>query len=502
MKKMFETKYGYFDKRGSYIIKTPTTPKPWINVISNGTYGLTFSQSGGGFSWYIHSNFNRINRWFQDLIKDDWGKYIYIKDNKSKDYWSLTYMPTKPNYKSYQVKHSFGYSEVEANYNDISSKYRIFIPMENSLEVWQIKLKNQSNITKDLSLFTYFEWSLGDAPDTHREFFKTFIETEFKNETIYAEKRLWSVIKNHKGEHWNSSWDYVAYHFSNLKVKSYDTEKENFIGEYGDLKTPKVLFDGKLKNCTGKYNDSIGSLEVKVTLQPGEEKDVIFVMGIDTKKQNINKIKSYFSNIKNVENEFEKVKNYWENLFNQVKVETPDESLNLFLNKWLKYQAISCRIWGRAAYYQQSGAYGFRDQLQDSQIFLPINPDLTKKQILMHAGHQFFDGRVHHWWHPITNEGLVNNISDSLLWMPFLTYRYLKETADFKILDEQIKYYDKGSDHLYRHCVKAFEVVLSRMSKRFLPFIGGGDWNDGLNAVGTFWKGESVWLGFFFYHIS
>lgn len=500
MGRFFETKYGYFDDEGSYIIKTAMTPKPWINVISNGSYGLTFSQNGGGFSWYIHSNFNRINRWFQDLVKDDWGKYIFIKDQKRDKFYSISYKPSMAKFKKYEVKHSFGYSEISTEYNDIKSNYCIFVPMDYSLEVWHVKLKNLSREKRHFSLFTYLEWSLGDAPDNHREFYKTFIETSKEKSILLANKRMWN-LENHKGEHLNRSWDWTAYHFANTKIKSFDTDKENFIGKYQELSSPVISKEGKLKNSLGKYNDSIASLQTDIILKGGEEKEVIFVLGLDKKKSNIFKIKKYFSNINNVKKELNKVKDYWKELFKKAEVNTPDKSLNLLLNKWLKYQAISCRIWGRAAYYQQSGAYGFRDQLQDSQIFLPLDPHLTRNQIKMHAEHQFKEGTVFHWWHPITNDGLKNNISDNLLWLPFILSRYLKETADFKFLDEKIKYYDKGSDILYIHCLKTFEVVLTRMSKRYLPLIGSGDWNDGLNAVGTLWKGESIWLGFFFCHI-
>lgn len=501
MTKYYETKYGYFDDEGSYNIKTAMTPKPWINVISNGTYGLTFSQNGGGFSWYIHSNFNRINRWFQDMVKDDWGKFIFIKDNTKDKFWSISYKPTMPRFKKYHVKHSFGYSEILSEYNGVQSNYSVFVPLNDSLEVWTVKIKNTSKEVRNLSLFTYLEWSLGDAPDSHREFFKTFIETDCKNEVIQATKRMWGSVKGPKGGHNNKTWDYVAYHFSGNKLKNFDTEKENFIGKYRELSDPIVADKGKLKKSLGKYNDSIGSLQVDIKLNPGQEKEVIFVLGIDKNKNNISKIKKYYSDSKNVQKELDKVKDFWKKTTEKVEVETPDKSLDLLVNKWLKYQAISCRIWGRAAYYQQSGAYGFRDQLQDSQIFLPLNSKLTKKQIKLHAEHQFQNGTVLHWWHPITDEGLINKMSDNLYWLPFLLYRYLKETADYKFLDEKIKYYDKGSDTLYNHCLQTFNVLEKRMSKRFLPLIGAGDWNDGLNAVGPDWKGESIWLGFFVAHI-
>ncbi len=497
---LFRTKYGYFDSDGSYIINTPITPKPWINVISNGKYGMTLSQTGSGFSWYIHSGFNRITRWFQDLIKDDWGKYFYIKDNNSNKFWSPAFQPVKSKYDFYKVKHSFGYSVIETKKNGIKTETTVFVPMDKSLEVWKIKIANTTGKKRSLSLYSYLEWGLGVAPDNAREFYKIFIETKYKNDVIIASKRLWS-LKNKKGQHFNRNWEYIAYNFSSRKPSNYDTEKENFIGKYRDLAEPIVMNNGKLKKSLGKWNDSISSLQVNLQLLPNQEKEIVFVIGLDKKESNIFKMKKYFSSIKNVYLELEKVKEHWNKIFKSVEVQTPDDSINLYVNKWLKYQAISCRIWGRSAYYQQGGAYGFRDQLQDSQIFLPINSDVTKAQIKLHAEHQFSDGIVYHWWHPITEEGLRNDITDNLLWLPFLTYRYLIETNDLKFLDEVIRYNDKGKDTLYKHCLKAFEVVTGRMSKRFLPLIGAGDWNDGLNAVGTEWKGESIWLGFFLYYI-
>ncbi len=497
MKKLFKNKYGYFDEDGSYVITKEKTPAPWINVISNGKYSLTISQAGGGFSWYIHSNFNRITRWFQDLIKDDWGKFIYIKDKKSGDIFSPTYQPTKVKFDSYKVKHSFGYTEFDSTYKELAMKYTIFVPIDDSLEVWILRIKNKSKETKSLSIYSYFEWALGDAPDNHREFFKTFIETEFKNDMLLARKRLWNVDSRNR---LNRNWDYIAFHTLNSNINSYDTDKINFIGKYGTIEKPEGLFKG-LKKKTGKYLDPVGILQKNITIKSGEEKEVIFLLGLSKDIKEINRFKKYYYNSQNVYKELNRVKEFWNNIFSRLEIKTPDNSFNLFVNKWLKYQAISGRLWGRAAYYQQSGAYGFRDQLQDSQIFLPIVPELTKRQILLHAEHQFSDGSVLHWWHPIAEEGLKNDISDNLLWLPFMVYRYLLETDDFSILNIIVKYYDKGKGTLYQHCLKAFEKVRSRISKRFIPLIGEGDWNDGMNAVGKEWKGESFWLGMFYFYI-
>lgn len=186
---------------------------------------------------------------------------------------------------------------------------------------------------------------------------------------------------------------------------------------------------------------------------------------------------------------------------NTTFVQTPSTSFNYLTNTWLKYQAISGHMWARTGYYQQSGAYGFRDQLQTSQIWLLINPDKMREHLILNARHQFSSGKVLHWWHPISDEGLKTEMTDDLLWLPFMLIRYLKETADFELLQEQIPYYDSGDDSLLVHCFKAIDVVFSRFSSRGIPLIGEGDWCDGFSAVGLDWKGESFWLGMFLYKI-
>ncbi|MFW6119504.1 MAG: GH36-type glycosyl hydrolase domain-containing protein [Petrotogales bacterium] len=211
----------------------------------------------------------------------------------------------------------------------------------------------------------------------------------------------------------------------------------------------------------------------------------------------MDKIISYYNNPDNVEYELKKIRKMWTGFFDKTWIETPDQGFNILSNIWLKYQAISGRIWGRTAYYQTGGAYGFRDQLQDSQIFLYLDPEKTKQQIKLHAKHQFSNGRVLHWWHPLTEEGLKNEISDNLLWLPYITIEYLKNTEDFDFLNEKIEYIDKGKESLYKHCCRAIDSVLKRLSPRSLPLIGGGDWNDGMNAVGIKGNGESVWLAHF-----
>ncbi len=500
---MLSYKYGYFSDDGKeFIITTPKTPRPWVNVISNGDYGLVISQTGSGYSWRTHAQLNRITRWEQDLIRDNWGKYIYIRDNANGKFWSASFKPVCREPEHYLCKHGLGYTTIESLNEGILSKLTVFIPFGEPVEIWKLNLVNKSNMKRYISVFTYLEWCLGVAPDWHREFHKSFIETNFNEElnTIFAQKRLWDIPSD-RG-HWNTSWNYVAFHSVNLPIASFDCDKESFIGMYNDFGNPNAVVIGRCENKYGNSYDAIASLNIDIEIDPDDEKTVIFTLGaadnIDDAKEIIKKYKS----VSNVDMSFRETKEKWSDILDPLQVETPDASLNVMVNNWLKYQTISCRLWGRSAYYQVGGAYGFRDQLQDSLLFLYLNPEVTKKQIILHAKHQFKDGRVYHWWHPITETGLLNEISDNRLWLPFVLIKYIEETNDFSILDEKVPFVDDGnSATIYEHCIRAIDFSLKKFSERGLPLIGGGDWNDGLNAVGLDGKGESIWLGHFLYRI-
>ncbi|MHB8338497.1 MAG: GH36-type glycosyl hydrolase domain-containing protein [Ignavibacteriaceae bacterium] len=503
--KKFETEYGYFSDSGDeYIIKNYRTPKPWVNVISNGKYGLIISQAGGGFSWAEHSEFNRITRWHQDLVKDDWGKYLYVKNNKTKEVWSPTFLPVKKELENFECIHGLGYTIFNSGFKGINISFKMFVPFDETLEIWDVKIENTTNEEVDLSFYTYFEWTLGSSADHHREFHKTFLETEFDEElnAMVAGKRLWEIPLGDRG-HWNIDYPFRGFISSNQKITDYDGDKENFIGRYGDLINPDGVANEKLNRQLGCWSDPIGTIKVDVKIKPGGRERIAFYLGLNENKEEIKKALEKFHSPSNIDNAFEIVKERWHKNLDTLVIETPDEAMNLLVNKWLRYQAISGRLWGRTAYYQQSGAYGFRDQLQDSLVFLPIDPKITENQIKLHAAHQKSDGTVLHWWHPISDTGLETKMTDDLLWLPFLMIHYLKETNNYSLFDEEIEYYDKKDikESIYVHCLKAIDKVLSRFSERGIPLIGAGDWNDGLSAVGLDMKGESFWLTEFLYYI-
>lgn len=496
-----KNEYGYFTEDGKeFVITNPKTPTPWVNVVCNGEYGFVMSQTGGGFSWINDSKLSRLNRWQQDLIEDNWGRYLYIKDEEGET-WSATWKPTCRDIEEFEARYGTGYNIYKGKYKSITTEFTCFVPPEEKLEIWKLKIKNNSDKKKKLSLFSYLEWCLGNGEDMHREFQKTFLGTDFDEENgiLYGAKRklpVPSFISSGMAE------DPVrAFHSVNLPVDSYEGDKTNFIGRYRDVKNPQAVEKGKLTNTTGDWFDSIASLNVNIQIEPGEEKVVVFTLGSAEGEIDEKELVEKYSDLKNVNEALSKTKEFWRKLLEGLKVETPDKSFNYMTNQWLKYQAISGRLWARTGYYQCSGAYGFRDQLQDSLVFLPIKPELTKKQVLLHASNQFKDGRVYHWFHQTTDLGAKTNMTDDLLWMVFVALEYLKETGDYSVFDKEVNFVDGDGADLYTHCIKAIDLVLSRFSPRGLPLIGEGDWNDGMSSVGLKWEGESIWLGHFLYGI-
>ncbi|MCK6601208.1 MAG: glycosyl transferase family 36 [Bacteroidetes bacterium] len=501
----FKTKYGGFSDDGNeYVISTWKTPKPWTNVLTNGDYGLVISQTGGGFSFLTHSEFNRLNRWHQDIVQDNWGKYLYIKNNRTGKIWSPTWQPVKQDPESYEVRFGFGYAVFTSEFAGIRAELTILIPIGHNLEIWDVKLTNLTAEPADLSVFSYFEWCLGSSADHHREFHKCFIETEFDKDLngFVAGKRIWEIPLGDRG-HWNIEYPYKGFLTTTAPVTAFECDKENFLGNFGDLLSPEAVRTSKMTGTAGIWYDPVASLQSDIQITPGETYRYQYFAGIQEKREDIASVTARFNSGSKVDEALAGVKAYWAGLLGTLEIETPDAEMNLFINKWVRYQAIAGRLWARTAYYQQSGAFGFRDQLQDSLIWLPVNPENTVKQMRLHARHQFQDGQVLHWWHPITETGLPTNMVDDLLWLPFVLIHYLWETDDRNVLDLEEPYYDNASlkEGLYSHSVKAIEKVFTRFSTRGLPLIGAGDWNDGLSAVGLEMKGESVWMAEFFYFI-
>ncbi|MBU1105075.1 MAG: glycosyl transferase family 36 [Candidatus Riflebacteria bacterium] len=497
---LLKGKYGHFtDEGAAYCIEDWKTPRPWINVIANGQWGLTVSQAGGGYSWLNHSMLNRVTRWNQDILKDQDGKFLILRDEETGKSWSIAPQPLKPDYQSYQCKHGLGYTTFYTRCEDITAEWTLFVPQNKACETWKVRLINHSERPRQITLMPYFELLLGVFPDWHHEFHNLFLRTSFdeSRNALIAENTLWSAPL--PGEHgWNKDWPFRFFFLSSNKPESYTCDKEEFFGRNGDWRDATAVFAGsKFSNRTGTGFEQIVSQRHSLSLKPGETRDLTFVLGVLARERFEAEIPAYIDLLTAPDTALEEVKAHWLELCSRLTVDTPDQALNIMVNYWLKYQTISCRLLGRTAYYQCGGAFGFRDQLQDSQIWLTLDPAKTRQQILTHASHQQSDGTVQHWWHPISEEGRLTDITDDLLWLPFVVFNYLKETGDKSILDESVVYLDKGAGSIFDHCERAIKKALDRLSPRGLSLMGEGDWNDGMNGVGKDWKGESIWLSHF-----
>lgn len=500
---MLNNRYGYFDsaQHNAFVIQTPQTPMPWINILTNGDYGMTVSQAGGGYSWRTHASLNRITRWEQDLIRDEWGKFFYLRDSHSGAFWSPTWQPCGRLLSDVRITHGLGFTRFESRYADLHMRLECFVPLDAPCELWRLSLHNQGRTVRQLAVFSYLEWLLGVAPDWHREFHRTFIETAYHpaSGTILASKRLWELPA---ATHWNRDWEYVAFHSAAPLPTHFETDKRAFLGRHGSLAAPQALRSGQLSGGQGKWGDPIGALQVEVSVPPDEMRTVVFCIGAADSREQAVQISQRFKSLEAVEAAYQDVTAHWQGLVGRLHVQTPDPAVNVMANTWLSYQAVAGRLYGRTAYYQTGGAYGYRDQLQDSLIWLLLGlPDKTLDQIKLHAAHQLQDGTVLHWWHPLAETGQPSEYSDDLLWLPFVVIRYLWETADYAALQLALPFWDGGSASLEEHCLRAFRIALARRSPRGLPLILKADWNDGMNAVGAQGRGESTWMAHFLYQL-
>ena len=500
----YKNQYGYFSDDGKeYIITNPFTPRPWVNVISNGDYSIIVSQMGGGFSFRNNAEQNRLTRLFQDLIKDNWGKYFYVRDKKTGQYFSTSLKPMMEGYEDYQVRVGIGYTKFIRIQNSLKVETTMFVSPNKPMEYVLINVENLSDEDRELDLTSYFEWAPGIAYDCHREFQKLFtmIDVDTKLNAMLVTKCLYGFADS-KGRGMNDDWPHVGFLSASEKIASFDGDKEAFLGMYRDESHAFGMEKESLKNSKGRFGDPCGAIRVDLNLKKKESKKVVFTIGLANIEGEDYRELLKNTNVKSAEADFEKLKVFWSNLLDKDVVKTNDDRLNFFTNTWSKYQAISCRLWAKAAYYQISGGIGYRDQLQDSLVFLQSNPELCKKQIMLHAEHQFYKGDVQHWWLTIHPWGPRGNCSDDFLWLPFAVIDYINETGDYQILDEKAPYCDDSrQEPIYEHIKKAIYRSIELTSPRGVPLMGDHDWNDGLSAVGRGLKGESFWVSEFLYYI-
>jgi len=503
----FENGYGGFSEDGKeYVIHLQegmNTPLPWINVIANSKFGFQVSEVGAGYTWSLNSREYKLTPWSNDPILDPAGEALYLRDEQSGEYWSVAAGPKREK-GPYTIRHGQGYSVFEHDSHNVKQSLRYFVPVDQSVKVIELMITNTTNHALSLSAVYYAEWVMGVA----RELTAPYLVTDYDGERdiFYAQNTYQEEFAGRVG--------FLTALGS--PVSSYTGDRSEFIGRNGTLEDPMGLKLNLLSETVGAGLDSCCALQIKVSLAPGESKIITYLLGETGNRQEAEKIVASYGRPGKIIKAFEEVKRFWDEMLGNIQVDTPDQSMNLLLNRWLLYQTVACRVWARSAFYQSGGAYGFRDQLQDVMALVYTTPEVTRKQLILNCGHQFVEGDVQHWWHAETGKGIRTKFSDDLLWLPFVTAHYIQRTGDLGILaetnvfleddllkeDEDERYsiprISQEQGTVYEHCIRAIERGL-HFGQHGLPLIGSGDWNDGFSRIGIKGKGESVWLGWFLY---
>ena len=501
---LFDNGYGGFSEDGCeyiiYLEPGKKTPAPWINVISNPTFGFLISENGSSYTWAVNSGENRLTPWSNDPVSDPSGEVLYLRDEETAQIWTPTPLPA-PAPEPYLVRHAAGLTSIEHNSHGLVQRVRYFAAVDEPVKIIQVRLENATRRVRRITATYYAEWVLG----LNRESSQQFILPEYDSS---AQALLATNPYNLEFA------ERVAFLGTDRNIHGLTTDRTEFLGRQGSYEKPAALRSIGLASRVEAGLDPCGAIQVHIDLLPGEAQEFHFLLGQGDHREHALELLSRFRERQVVEAALEAVVAKWERLLGSVQVHTPDRAMDLLLNRWLLYQSLACRIWGRSAFYQSSGAYGFRDQLQDVMSVLYTEPGLAREHILRAAQHQFDAGDVLHWWHPPSGRGVRTRYSDDLVWLPFVTEHYVRTTGDESILMEQLPflegpYLEPGEKErygqfaasretysLYEHCRRALEKG-STAGPHGLPLIGSGDWNDGMNRVGNEGRGESVWLAWF-----
>ncbi|MDP8218090.1 MAG: hypothetical protein P9M03_05135 [Candidatus Theseobacter exili] len=487
-------KYGDFSEdKTEFVITDPATPRPWINYLSNGEYCTLISQGSGGYSYFLDSGVNRLTRWLPSAyLTDKPGRFLYIRDDETDKYWSNGFQPVKKG--DFLCRHGLGYTILSNKNEDIESEVSYFVPLSDSLEVWLVKIKNNSSKTRKISVFPFVEWLLGDwATELAVRNISILLNRGSYDESkkaVIASKFPW------KGE----EWPFHGYIGASFVPDSYDIEYEDFIGRYRDYADPIAVEKGICSNSTDvKGVNMVGALHKKLSLEPGQTEEFSVIVGISDSDKKTTEALDNYRDLNYAKEAFQKTKDHWRKLIlGNIIVDTPDDDFNAMTNVWMKYQVIMNNHWGRSAtyYHEGGGEFGYRNTAQDAWGMTPIDPGYTKDRLIMLAHIQKNTGQPLPGWSLSDGPSTHRPPSDFPIWLPFLLIKYVKETGDFSILDQQVDYYDGGSASMYEHAKKATEFLQDiDRSERGLPLMGTQDWNDAFDRTGIRGKGESVWLG-------
>lgn len=487
-------KFGYFDDvNREYVINTPKTPYPWINYLGTNNFFSLISNTAGGYCFYKDARLRRITRYrYNNIPIDNGGRYFYIRDEDTNEFYSPTWMPVKKHLDKYECRHGLGYTKIKSEKNNICSDILYIVSLNDNAEIHRVRIKNAGSTPKKITLFSFVEFCLWNAYDDMTNYQRTLSTgaVEVEGSTIYH-KTDYRERRNH-----------FSFYSVNCKIDGFDTDRDSFIGMYNGLESPEVVECGKSRNSIASGWNPIASHSIKLNLAPGEEKELIFVLGyvendVDKKWQSdgvINKEKAYaiinkYKDSDSVEKAFIEIKDYWDKLLNVFSVKSGDDKLDRMVDIWNPYQCMTTFNISRSASYFESGigrGIGFRDSNQDILGFVHLIPKKARERIIDLASTQMEDGSAYHQYQPLTKKGnndIGSGFNDDPLWLILSTIAYIKETGDFEILNEKVPYNcdSKNCGTLFEHLKKSYNYTLNNLGPHGLPLIGRADWNDCLN---------------------
>jgi cyclic beta-1,2-glucan glucanotransferase len=494
---------GGFDKDGTEYVTIlqagRTTPAPWINVIANPGFGFQVSTEGGGYTWAESSRENQLTPWSNDPVVDPVCEAFYVRDEATGELWSPTAQPIRDG-GTYIARHGYGYSRFEHEVGGVALELLQYVPLADPIKISRLTLRNLSRRPRRLSVTAYAEWVLGKFRDASGPFIITQIDAPTG---AMLARNPWS----------NAFPNRVAFADLGGRQTAWTADRTEFLGRNGGPAAPASL-TGKapLSGKTGAGLDPCAALQADIDLGAGESVEIVSFLGQCGSAEDARALILRYRG-SDLDAVLGEVADHWKGILGTIQVKTPDRAMDIMLNGWLLYQTLACRVWARSAFYQASGAYGFRDQLQDGTALAFAKPDESRRHLLRAAARQFVEGDVQHWWLPHSGEGVRTRISDDRVWLAFAAATYVASSGDVAILEERVPFLEgpalgpgehdaffqpviaEESASLFEHCARGLEQCLEMTGEHGLPLMGTGDWNDGMNRVGEGGRGESVWLG-------
>ena len=506
---VFSNGLGGFSADGREYVIRPTrehmTPSPWVNVLANPSFGTLISEAGSANTWSENAQQFRLTPWSNDPVGDANTEAFYLRDEETGQFWSPTLLPCG-GAALYETRHGFGYSRFEHIEGGIRSHLTVYVATDAPIKFAVLSVANESGRARRLSATGYLEWVLGD--DRTKTATHVVSEIDPGTGALFARNR------------YNTEFAGRCAFFDSdeMAESSWCADRREFLGACGTLEKPAAMAQKDLSGAVGAGLDPCAAIRIPLELTENQSREITFRLGAAQSPDEASQLVRQWRGAAAAQGALAAVKTYWMRTLDAVQIETPDRSLDVLANGWLIYQVLCCRLWARNAFYQASGAFGFRDQLQDVMALVHAAPGRVREHLLRSASRQFPEGDVQHWWHPPSGRGVRTRCSDDFLWLPLATCRYVAVTGDTGVLEEPVHFLDgpllkegeatyyalpkqgQQGASLYEHCRRAVDHGL-RFGAHGIPLMGAGDWNDGMNLVGAGGKGESVWLGFFLYAV-